>query len=66
MSNVPSYRCGNDTTTNKNRRKKLKDRMKRIIDNSSIPESEKVFINAQLRTILQEYAELYEVRNENT
>lgn len=48
---------------NKNRRKKLKERMKRVIDNSSIAGSEKVFIKQALSSILQEYAELWECRN---
>ncbi len=65
MSNTPAYRCGNATTTNKNRRSKLKDRMNKLIDNSSLSYAEKEFLKPQLRSILKEFAELYEVRNKN-
>lgn len=49
--------------TNKNRRQTLKDRLKRLIDNSSVSGSEKVFLKQNLLSILQEYAEVWECRN---
>lgn len=49
--------------TNQNRRRTLKDRMKRVIDNSDIPGSEKLFIKQQIMSIMQEYAELWECRS---
>lgn len=60
---VPAYRCV--PNTNRNRRKLLKERMLRYINNSSLPPSEKNFIKPLLLSILQEYAELYEVRRGN-
>lgn len=49
--------------TNQNRRRTLKDRMKRVIDNSTMPGSEKVFVKQQIMSIMQEYAELWECRS---
>ncbi|MDF7627675.1 hypothetical protein PUG46_19355 [Erwiniaceae bacterium L1_55_4] len=50
--------------TNKNRRQTLKDRLNRLIDNSSVPSSEKVFLKQNILPILQEYAELWACRND--
>lgn len=47
---------------NKNRRREMKDRVKRYIDNSSMPGSEKVFVKQVILSIMQEYAELWEHR----
>lgn len=49
--------------TNQNRRRTMKDRMKRVIDNSSMPGNEKVFVKQQVMSIMQEYAELWECRS---
>ncbi|HGM4941607.1 TPA: hypothetical protein ACKPW5_001028 [Serratia marcescens] len=49
--------------SNKNRRKKLKDRMKRLIDNADLQGGKKVFLKQGLAEIMQEYAELWECRN---
>ncbi|MEE8729775.1 MAG: hypothetical protein SOI28_05620 [Rahnella inusitata] len=49
-------------TGNKNRRKKLKDRLKRMIDNSDASGGYKVFLKQNLVSIMQEYAELWECR----
>ncbi|MBH3138789.1 hypothetical protein I5M99_18450 [Serratia marcescens] len=49
--------------SNKNRRKKLKDRMKRLIDNTELQGGKKVFLKQGLAEIMQEYAELWECRN---
>lgn len=48
--------------TNKNRRKKLKERAKRLIDNTDMPGNQKVFLKLSLISLLQEYAELWECR----
>ncbi|MBN5183231.1 hypothetical protein JY469_21630 [Serratia marcescens] len=48
---------------NRNRRSKLKERMKRLIDNTDLQGGQKVFIKQGLAAILQEYAELWECRN---
>ncbi|UYL84959.1 hypothetical protein pEaSNUABM56_00257 [Erwinia phage pEa_SNUABM_56] len=40
----------------------MKDRVKRYIDNSSMPGSEKVFVKQAILSIMQEYAELWEHR----
>ena len=58
---VPPYR--RQQNTNKNRRHKLKERMARLIDNSSLRNDEKAFLKPLLVSILREYAELYEYRN---
>lgn len=51
-----------DATTNKNRRKKLKERFKRFIDNSEMAGNQKVFLKQNLMEMMQEYAELWECR----
>jgi len=48
--------------TNKNRRKEMKERMKRMIDNSDASGGYKVFLKQNLISIMQEYAELWECR----
>lgn len=48
---------------NKNRRKKLKERLKRLIDNSDASSSNKSFLKQNISTLMQEYAELWECRN---
>lgn len=48
--------------TNHNRRKKLKERLKRMIDTSDASGGQKVFLKANLMSLMQEYAELWECR----
>lgn len=61
MSSIrPWYKRGDNT--NKNRRKEMKDRVKRYIDNSSMRGDEKVFVKQVILSIMQEYAELWEHR----
>ncbi len=61
MSSIPQhYRRGD--ATNRNRRRKLQDRLKRLIDNSSLPGHEKVFLRQNIKALMQEYAELWEHR----
>lgn len=48
--------------TNKNRRKKLKERAKKLVDKMDMPNNQKVFLKQSLMSILQEYAELWESR----
>lgn len=46
--------------TVRNRKKKLKARMTRIIDNSSMPVSEKVFAKGQLKSIFDELSLIHQ------
>ncbi|WP_261153869.1 hypothetical protein [Serratia ficaria] len=48
---------------NRNRRSTLKERMKRLIDNTDLQGGQKAFLKQGLAAILQEYAELWECRN---
>lgn len=61
MSSIPNWYKRGDNT-NKNRRQTMKDRAKRIIDNSSMPGNEKLFVKQAILSIMQEYAELWEHR----
>lgn len=59
-TNLAHHRNAEDNTI-RNRKKKLKERMARIIDNSSMPASEKVFVKAQLKSIFEELKLIGEV-----
>lgn len=54
-----------DPVTNRNRRKKLKERMRRLVDKADMPNNQKVFLKLSLSSIIEEYANLWEVRKEN-
>ena len=60
MSIPAHYR---EADINKNRRKKLKERLNRLIDNSDASGSQKVFLKQNISSLIQEYAELWECRN---
>lgn len=47
--------------TVRNRKKKLKERMKRIINNSTMSHNEKVFVVGCLKMIFDELNEIYRV-----
>ncbi len=51
--------------TIKNRKKTLFDRMNRLIDNASLPNSEKVFLKGNMRSIAQELIDIEFWRNQN-
>ncbi|ENQ9598406.1 hypothetical protein ACS6OG_02295 [Enterobacter hormaechei subsp. hoffmannii] len=60
---IPShYRQKN---VNKNRRSKLKERLKNLIDKSDASNGNKVFLKQNIASLMQEYAELWECRNGN-
>lgn len=48
--------------TNKNRRKKLKERANKSIDKMDMPNNQKVFLKLEIQAIIKEYAELWECR----
>lgn len=45
----------------KNRKKKLKERMIRVIDNSSLKGGEKVFFKQAMKSIMDEMMQIYDV-----
>jgi hypothetical protein len=47
--------------TIKNRKKKLRERMVRIIDNSTLPGSEKIFVKQAMKSIIDEMMQIYDV-----
>lgn len=51
-----------DPNTNRNRRRKLKDRLKNLIDKSDMTGGQKCFLKESLMPLMQEYAELWECR----
>lgn len=52
-----------EENTVRNRKKKLKDRMKRIINNSTMSGNEKVFVNSCLKSIFEELADIHRVHS---
>lgn len=50
-----------DLSTIRNRKKKLKERMARVIGNSSMPGSEKVFVKQAMKSIIEEMMQIYDV-----
>lgn len=56
---------GASKETIKNRKKKLFERMNRLIDNSSLAGNEKVFLKGNLRSIAQELIDIEYWRNKN-
>ena len=59
MTNIAHKSSASEDTV-RNRKKKLKARMARIIDNSSMPGSEKVFMKGQLKSIFDELSLIHQ------
>lgn len=56
---------GASKETIKNRKKKLFERMNRLIDNSSLAGHEKVFLKGNMKSIAQELIDIEFWRNQN-
>lgn len=52
-----------EENTVRNRKKKLKERMKRLINNSTMSGNEKVFVNSCLKSIFDELADIHRVHS---
>lgn len=56
-----SHMVNANKNTIRNRKNTLKERMARVINNSTLPVSEKVFVKHQMMSIFEELKQIYDV-----
>ena len=60
MSSLAMHPRAEENTV-RNRKKKLKERAKRVINNSTMSHNEKVFVNSCIKSIFEELADIHRV-----